>query len=143
MNLSKDALFTVSAASSAAATTAVTSSAAHAMAGYTNALFAASTNDATSGTVLTLTVYGVATNTTSGGTSLGSATYTSTGATDADDKLLIVDISKVTYAYVYATLTRTTQNCVVGGIFLIQYNGLKHPVTQSTSVLATTFAVSA
>lgn len=127
-------------ARAAAGTTDQTSDAAIDMAGFDSVCVFASTGDATSGTVIELQVFGVATSAVTGGTELtdGTAVQTSTSATDADNKLLIVDIPRwdETLRYMYATFVIDTQNCESDGLYCIQYNAKDVPVTQGSSVSA-------
>lgn len=113
------------------------------MSGYDAVRFIALTGDATSGTVLTLTSLSNTANSASGGTSEAVATYTSTSSTDADNKLLITDVVRPAGRYVYATLARATQNCVVNGIICELYRARSLPITQDSVVLAHTEAVKA
>lgn len=110
------------------------------MAGFDSICIFASTGDATSGTVLELRVYGNTTNSDSGGTEVTSstATQTSVSGTDADNKLLIVDVVRwnPTYRYVYAIFDPDTQNCECDGIYAIRYNARDLPVTQGSTVSA-------
>jgi len=111
------------------------------MSGYDGVVFIALTGDGTSGTVLTLTALNNTANSTSAAVAItgGTATATSVSTTDADNKLLIVDVYRPQLRYVYCTLTRATQNCVCNGIIAIRYVGKKSPITQATaSVLAST-----
>lgn len=108
------------------------------MQGYENVCFIAIFGDVTDTSVLTLAAYSHTANS-AAGTALtgGSATFTA-GASDADSKLLIVDVRRPTKRYVYPYLTRTTANAVVNGILAIRYNGEKLPITQGSSVIAST-----
>lgn len=58
------------------------------------------------------------------------------GASDADNKLLILDVYKPEKRYLRARLTRTTANAVVNGITAIKYGKRSVPVTQGATVLA-------
>lgn len=110
------------------------------MSGFDSVMFIASTGDGTSGTVLELQVHGNTASSVSSPTPVeltsDSATYTSTTATDADNKLLIVDLHRPAYRYVYATLVIDTQNCECDGIYAIQYNAKSVPVTADSDVIA-------
>jgi hypothetical protein len=110
------------------------------MSGYDSIAFLLLTGDATSGTVLELQVFGNTASSTSSPTptqlTSSSATYTSASATDADSKLLVVDVYKPSYRYIFARCKRGTQNCVLGGIVAIQYNARTVPTTQDATVLA-------
>ena len=143
MNLLKDVKCTLVLASAAAGTTTLTSSVLD-MSGYEGVMYICNTGDATSGTVVTLTAKRNTANSTSSPTPTTgpAATYTSTSTTDADDKLLIVDEFRPQARYSYCTVTRATQNCVIGGVIAIQYKASKRPTTQdTTTVLASTFAL--
>lgn len=65
----------------------------------------------------------------------GGATFTA-GASDADDKLLILDVVKPPYRYIEAQLFHVTADGPFDGIIAIQYNGSRVPVTQGTTVVA-------
>jgi hypothetical protein len=112
------------------------------MAGWDGVVFIALTGDATSGTVLTLQAYTHTANAASGSALTGAvATYTSASSSDADNKLLIVDVKRPINRYVYCTLARATQNCVNNGIIAIRYRGKSAPITQPSSVIASTLLV--
>lgn len=108
------------------------------MSGYDGVLFIAVLGDATSGSVLELQVLGNTASSVSSPTpvelTVDDATYTA-GASDADNKLLIVDCVRPNYRYVYAKLVIDTQNCVVDAIIAIQYRAKNVPVTQGSTVL--------
>lgn len=110
------------------------------MTGYDSVAVLALTGDCTSGSVQELKVFGVATSAVTGGTEQTSstATFTSASATDGDNKVLIVDVTRwnPTLRYMYPTWVIDTQNCVSNGILAIQYNAKDLPVTQSSSVIA-------
>ena len=112
------------------------------MTGFEGVMFLALLGDVTSGSVLTLTAKGNSANSVSSPTpvSQGSATFTA-GATDADSKVLAVDIHKPPLRYMFASLTRTTQDAIVGGVIAIQYGAHNKPTSQAASVIASTFAV--
>jgi hypothetical protein len=143
-NLLKSVVVTVVSPAAVAGTTAIDSSVLD-MQGFDGVMYIALTGDATSGTVLTLTAKENTANSTSSPTPTSgpSATYTATGASDADSMALIVDEYRPTKRYSYANLTRTTQNCVIGGIIAIQYQAHSKPTSQAASVIASTFAVGA
>lgn len=110
------------------------------MSGYDSVCFIALLGDATSGSVLELQVFGNTANSTSSPTPVeittNDATYTA-GASDADNKIFVVDVPKWlgTYRYAFARLVIDTQNCAVDGILAIQYNAKELPVTQGSTVL--------
>jgi len=106
-------------------------------------VFAALLGDVSDGCVLTLNVeHG---NEAGGGDmedSALSATFTA-GATNADSKLLIVELYHPLKRYCRAVLTRTTANAVVGGIIALQFEPRSIPVTQDATVIGHEFAASA
>ena len=94
--------------------------------------------DVTSGCVLTLTLEENDVNSGTGMTAISGASATFTaGASDADNKLLIVDWIKTAKRYVRPVLTRTTANAVVDAILVEQAQPRALPVTQSSDVLVT------
>lgn len=139
INLLKDAKLVRIANAAAAAQTEITSSVVD-MQGYDSVMFVAALGDVTATSVLTLTAKTNTANSTSSPTptTLASpATYTA-AASDADNKLMALDLQKVRERYVFATLTRTTANAVVDGIFAILYNKQDRPlVSQDSTVLVT------
>lgn len=110
------------------------------MAGFDGCLIICSLGDVTSGSVLTLTAKENTANSVSSPTPVavtGGATAAFTAdASSADNKLLIVDVVRPSYRYLFATLTRATQNAVINSIIAIQYRGKSLPVTQSSDVIA-------
>ncbi len=141
MNFLKNNKLAVVQVAAAAAQTALTSDAVD-MAGFDAVTFAALLGDVTTGSVLTLTVeHSDASGSGFVATTL-SATFTA-GATDADSKILAVELHKPTKRYARAVLTRTTANAVVGGIIAIQSAPSKAPVSQDATVIASTLAVGA
>lgn len=139
LSLLKDCAIDYVEASATAATTALTSDVLD-MQGWENVCFIAITGDVTDTSVLTLTAYDHTANAASGSAITGAAATFTAGASDADSKLLIVDVRQPQKRYVYAVLTRTVANAVVNGIVAIRYNGHKLPITQGSSVIASTLA---
>lgn len=137
--LLKDVVITRVNNDAVAGTSAQTQSTADDMSGFDSIMYLAAVGDVTNGCVLTLTAYSVATSAVTGGTSETSCTYTSASSTDADNTSLICDVFRPARPYCYATLTRTTQNAVVDGIWSFKYNAKKLPVTQSATVIASSF----
>lgn len=138
MNLSKDIKITVVEAAATAATTELVSDVLD-MQGWSGVMFIALTGDVTDTCVLTLTAKGNSANSTSSPTPVtqASATFTA-GATNADSKALVVDVYDPDPAmrYMFASLTRTTANAVVGGIIAIQYQPHSKPTSQDATVIA-------
>ena len=65
----------------------------------------------------------------------GAVTFTA-GASDADNKVLIIDVVRSEYRYVRAVLERGTANAIVDGIFADVYGVKETPVTQGDTVIA-------
>jgi hypothetical protein len=109
------------------------------MAGYENVCFVAILGDATSGSVLELKVYGNTADSDSSPTPVeltsDSCQYTA-GASDADNKMLIVDVVRPAYRYVFSEICIDTQNCALDAVLAVQYNGDELPITQGSTVLA-------
>lgn len=104
--------------------------------GYDSVMFLALLGDVTTAAVLTLTAKGNAANSTSGAAALAGAVTFTAGASDADNKMLILDIEKPRQRYVFASLTRTAANAVVDGIVAVLYNAENCPTVQDLTVLA-------
>ena len=64
------------------------------------------------------------------------------GASDADNKLMLLEIARPTKRFLRVTLTRTVANTVLDGIFAFQSNPAEAPVTQHSSVLVKGFELS-
>lgn len=140
MNLSKDVKVTVVEGAAAAGTTELVSDVLD-MSGWGGVMFIALLGDVTDTSVLTLTAKGNSANSVSSPTpvSQGSATFTA-GASDADSKVLLVDIYQPQLRYMFASLTRATANAAVGGIIAIQYQPASKPTTQDATVIASAIA---
>jgi hypothetical protein len=112
------------------------------MAGFRSARAIAMLGDVTTTSVLTLNFKSNSANSTSSPTPVTetSATFTA-GASDADGKTLICDVSKPTGRYVFATLTRTTADAVVCGILMELYEPYVLPVTADSNVISTSKVV--
>lgn len=137
MNLLNEVKITRVANAAAAAQTEVLSSVLD-MQGYDGVMFVALLGDITATSVLTLTAKGNTASSTSSPTPVtqaATAAFTA-GASDADNKVLVVDVFDPALRYVFASLTRTTANAVVDGIIAIQYTAELRPTTHDASVLA-------
>lgn len=142
MNLSKEVKITRVANAAVAAQTEVLSSVLD-MQGFDGVMFIALLGDITATSVLTLTAKGNSANSTSSPTPVtqaATAAFTA-GASDADNKVLVVDVVDPALRYVFASLTRTTANAVVDGIIAIQYMADQRPTIQDASVLASAFGL--
>lgn len=113
------------------------------MQGYDGVVFIALLGDVTATSVVTLTAKQNTANSTSSPTPTTAVATTAftAGASDADNKAVVVDAFRPTSRYVFASLTRTVANAVVDGIIAIRYRGSKAPVTQGSTVLASAFGV--
>ena len=137
MNLSKHIKVTVVAAAAAAAQTEVLSSVLD-MQGFGGVMFIALLGDVSDTSVLTLTAKGNSASSTSSPTPVtqkATSAFTA-GAATADSKVLIVDVYDPQLRYIFASLTRTTANAIVGGIIAIQYEAGFVPTTHDASVIA-------
>jgi len=73
----------------------------------------------------------------------GATTTFTAGASDADDKLLAVEVQRPTKRYLRAKMVRATANAVVDGIIAVQANPMEAVTTHdATTVLGTAFALS-
>lgn len=108
------------------------------MQGWEGVTFVAALGDVTATSVLSMKAQqGAASNGSDGVDVTGSATNAFTaGASDADNKLLVVDVVNPTSRYVRPVLSRGTANAVVDGIIAIRYRGRKVPATADSTVLA-------
>lgn len=129
----KDCKITRVANDAAASTTDVDSSRVD-MTGYDSVMFIAILGDVTVGAVLSLTAKSNAADSTSSSTTEKAGTTITAGASDYDNKMLIVDLHRPTLRYAYCSLQIDTANAVVDGIIAIQYNAKSMPVTQGSTV---------
>lgn len=137
MSLLKNVKVTPVAAAAVAAQTEVLTSVLD-MTGFDGVMFVALLGDVTATSVLTLTAKGNTASSTSSPTpvtQVATAAFTA-GASDADDKALVVDLYDPMMRYAFASLTRTTANAVVNGIIAIQYTAEFRPTTQAATVIA-------
>ena len=140
MNFLKDAKIIRVENSAVAATSALTTDIVDTI-GFDSIAFVVALGDVTSASVLTLTAK---TNTADHLTTptpvtlATTATFTA-GASDADNKMLVLDLHQPRARYVWAVLTRADQNAVVDGVFAILYNAHQKPVTAHASVVASSF----
>ena len=94
------------------------------MAGYDGVLFIAALGDVTATSVDELQVFGNTASSTSSPTPVEltndtAGPYTA-GASDADNKLLIVDVVRPAYRYVFPRVKRGTANAVIDRVIAIQ-----------------------
>jgi len=137
MQLTNDVKITVVSPAAAAAQTAIDSSILD-MQGYEGVMFVALTGDVDATCALTLTAKGNSANhlTVPAPVTQKATTLFTADATSADSKALVVDVYKPALRYVFANLTRTTANAIIGGIIAIQYKAGNKPTTNDASVIA-------
>jgi hypothetical protein len=95
----------------------------------------------TDDSVLDLIVYNNASNSASGGTAITGGTTGNNTAATSGNKFMVVDVYRPTLRYVYAEFERATQNAAVGGIYAFQYGAHVKPVSQSSGLLDSAFAI--
>lgn len=135
MSLLKNIKITRVAAAAAAAQTDVEGSILD-MAGFAGVMFIAMTGDVTATSALALKAEQNTANSTAGMAELtGSASFTA-AASDADSKVLVLDVHAPRERYVRAVLERGTANAVVDGIIAVQYKATHMPTAQDASVIA-------
>lgn len=66
----------------------------------------------------------------------GTSVLAAAGASDQDDKLLILDVKNVRQRYATPSLARLVANVAVNSIIAILYNGRNCPVTQGSDVFS-------
>lgn len=120
--------------SSAAAQTAVEGSAID-MAGKVGVTFVASFGTVTTASVLTLKAQYSDDGSTNWADIVGTATHTADG-TDANNKVLALDIVRPERRYVRAVVTRTAANAALDSVVAVTYGPYWQPVEQGDTVLA-------
>lgn len=135
--LSKDASFTVVENAAAAGTTDLVTDTSD-MQGFDSIIYLVKLGDVTSGSVIQFTIASNPTDSASGGTTEKANTEITAGASDYDNKLLLIDLHRPSQRYVYGTLRIDTQNAVVDSIIAIRYNAKTVPITQGSTVGQTT-----
>lgn len=109
------------------------------MQGYDGVVFIALLGDVTATSVLELQVFGNTASSTSSPTPTeitADETIFTAGASDADNKAIVVDVVRPSKRYIFPRLKRGTANAVVDGVVAIQYRTRDVPVTQGSTVLA-------
>ena len=128
MNLANRTRVYVSANAAAAGTSAINGTAIDTQ-GFESVRFLAILGDVTATSVVTLKAQSGAASDGSDATDITGATTASftAGASDADNKVLSLDVIKPTKRYVRPVLTRTTANAVVQAIIAELYGAHKNP----------------
>jgi len=106
------------------------------MTGFESVMFFAAMGNVLTTSAVALKVAGSATNDTGAMALLAGSAGGTAGASDYDDKLVVLDVVKPTYQYLEAQLFHVTADAPFDGIFAIQYNGHSCPVTQGSTVVA-------
>ena len=137
LNFIHDLKVQLALAAAAAGTTSLTTAVIDTQ-GFESVAFIAQLGDVTDTSALTLTMqHGDE----SDGSDMADLALTAThtaDATDADDKIMMVDAHRPQKRYVRATLDRATANAVLNSIIAVSYNANECPVTQHADVIAST-----
>lgn len=104
------------------------------MQGFESVMFIAAMADVVSGSVVALRAAQGATNDTAEMDLLTGSSGGTAGASDVDNKLVILDVVRPTERYIEVQLFHTTQNAPFDGIIAIQYGARNAPVTQGSTV---------
>lgn len=104
------------------------------MTGFDSVIFIWLLGDVTSGSVLQAIAKSNPADSTTSSTTEKSGTSITAGASDYDNKQLIVEVQRPQNRYAYSTLVIDTQNAVVDGCVAIQFNSKAVPVTQGSTV---------
>jgi len=113
-------------------------------AGYDSNLFLASLGAVTNASVVTLSAKGGNSTTSTAATTLTpAATITETTADIAENGVLGLELVNAGYRYVWPILTIANANCALDNLLCIQSPGKSLPVSQSTSIVASTWAFGA
>jgi len=108
------------------------------MSGYKSICVIAYLGDVTATAVPHLKLKAADTNT--AGTAIaGTTALAAAGASDYDDKLMVLDVKNVRQRYATPSLARGTANIAVNSMVAILYNGRDCPVTQGSDVIGGQF----
>lgn len=108
--------------------------------GYDGVLFVAQLGDVTATSVLELQCQGSAASDGSSPSAEATTGSKTAGASDCDNKLLVLDVSRPANRYVFSRLKRGTANAVVNSVLAILYRGKIGPVVQGSDVVKAAFA---
>lgn len=106
------------------------------MEGFDSVMFVAAMGNVVASSEVALRAAGAAVNDTGQMALLTGSAGGTAGASDYDDKLIVLDVVKPPFRYIEAQLFHVTQNAPFDGIFAIQYNASRVPVTQGDTVIA-------
>lgn len=104
------------------------------MAGFRSVMFVAMMADVVSGSVVALRAAQGAVNDTAEMDLLAGSSGGTAGASDVDNKLIILDVVRPNERYIEVQLFHTTQDAPFDGIIAIQYDPINVPVTQGSTV---------
>ena len=104
------------------------------MAGFQSVMFIAEMGDVVSGSVVSLRAAQATTNDTNEMDLLAGSAGGTAGASDIDDKLIVLDVVRPNERYIEVQLFHTTQNAPFDSILAIQYDAKDMPVTQGSTV---------
>lgn len=104
------------------------------MAGFESVMFVALMADVVSGSVVALRAAQADVNDTAKMALLTGSSGGTAGASDVDNKLVILDVVRPNKRYVEVQLFHTTQDAPFDGILAIQYGARNKPVTQGSTV---------
>lgn len=109
------------------------------MQGFDSVAFIAVLGDVTDTSALVLTGFTNDTNDTASPTQLAKPVSFTAGASDADNKMLVLELYKPRERYVYATLARGVANAAVNCILAVLFNSNERPTVQDATVIASRF----
>jgi hypothetical protein len=142
MSLLRDCMIDVVLGAQAAGTTDTLSSDIIDTAGYDCITFIYHLGDVTSGAVLTFNLQQDDVNSAGGMADIAGAVSGTAGASDYDNKLIVMEVYRPAKRYMRAQIDRATQNAVINGITVIRSQGRNKPVTQGSDVVLSDFRAS-
>lgn len=104
------------------------------MQGFESVMFIASMGNVVSGSVVSLRAAQGTTNSTGAMALLAGSSGGTAGASDVDDKLIILDVVRPTERYIEVQVFHVTQDAPFDGVIAIQYGARNVPVTQGSTV---------
>lgn len=122
-------------AAQAAGTSDTLSSSISDMGGWDGICYICALGDLTSGADLSFNLQQNTANSTSGMADIGTAlTYNDAGASDHDNKLVVIDCYRPLEQFLRFQIDRSTANAVINSVVAIKYKGRECPVTQGSGV---------
>lgn len=138
LNMSIAARFAVASIGAAAAVTPVNGSIID-MRGFRSVLFLAQLGDVSAGSVVGLTAQASDDPAMAGAFDIASTASFTADATNADNRLVMLDVHDAGSRYLRVTATRTGATAAVTSIIAVLYNAEQHPVVQGADVISTFF----